>query len=348
MKAVYLTGLSRMELRNAPRPQLSRPDDVLIKVAIVGVCGSDMHYYTAGRIGNNKVTYPFILGHEFAGTIEEVGPEAKGIEVGMRVAIDPLVACGKCDQCLGGRKHTCRNQQFVGSANQIPGALREYIVLPGECCFEIPDDVTMAQAALTEPFSIGLHAQHQGGDPAGASAAIIGSGPIGLSVLMALKNTGIGATFMTDLLDYRLDLARKCGADWTGNPDKQDVVADIIGIKPNGMDLAFECVGKQETLDHCVKVLKPGGLLVIVGIPEFDRISFSIDELRRKELRIHNVRRQNQCIAPAIEMVAGGAVDLDVLISHEFQLEESQKAFDLVANYQDNVVKAMIKVSNET
>jgi len=346
VKAAFLTGLRQLQILEAPDPGLTCPRDVLLRIDTVGVCGSDVHYYTTGRIGSLVVEYPERTGHECAGTVLETGKEVSELKAGQRVAVDPLVSCGQCDQCRGGRPHTCRNQAFLGCPGQAAGALAEYVVMPAECCYPIPHSMTLVQAALVEPLSIGVYAVRLAGVQPGAKIAILGSGPIGLCVLLACRAAARCVTYVTDLLDERLEIARQCGADWAGNPQHADVVAAIGKLEPLGMDLVFECAGQQETLDHGVGLLKPGGTLLIIGIPELDRVSFSIDRMRRKELRLQNVRRQNGCVAPAIEMVASGAVNVDRLVTHHFPLAETQAAFDLVAGYRDGVVKAIIHISS--
>lgn len=342
MKAAFLTGLRQMEIRETPEPRLSGPRDVLLRIDTVGVCGSDVHYYTTGRIGSAVVKCPFIVGHECAGTVQEIGAGVQGLQVGQRVAIDPLVSCGHCDQCRAGRAHTCRHQRFLGLPGQLAGSLVEYLVLPEECCYPIPASMTLDQAVLVEPLSIGVYAQRISQLESGAKIAILGSGPIGLSVLLACRVAVDGRAYVTDLIDERLKLASQLGAVWTGNPKECDVVKAIGDAEPLGVDCVFECAGEQETVDQSVELLKPGGALLIVGIPEVDRISFPIHTLRRKELTIKNVRRQNQCVAPAIDLVASGKVNVNPLMTHHFPLAKTQAAFDLVADYRDGVVKALI------
>ena len=346
MKAAYLTALRTVEIREIPAPQIDRDDHVLIRVAAVGVCGSDMHYYRTGRIGDQVLQYPWIVGHECAGTIEAVGPAAGELKVGDRVAVDPLVACGRCDQCLAGRSHTCRDQAFLGCAGQLAGALAEYLVMPAACCTPVPATMTMTRATLIEPFAIGYYAARRlAGDVSGKTAAVFGAGPIGLCVMLALNHGGAQTVYMTDVRDNRLALARRMGADWTGNPEAGDVAAEIMQAEPLGVDLAFECAGEQQTTDQCVEVLKPGGMLLAVGIPEVDRISVLIDQMRRKELTVRNVRRQNDCVAEAISVAASGQVDLDPMVTHTYTLARTGEAFDVVADYRDNVVKAMIDLA---
>lgn len=345
MKVAYLTGIRRVEVGEAAAPRLGGPDEVLLKIQSVGVCGSDIHYYTQGRIGSQVVKFPFSIGHECAGTVVEAGANVRGLRPGQRVAVDPLVACGHCDQCRAGRKHTCRNQKFLGIPGQMTGALCELLSLPAECCYPIPDSMSLAQAVVVEPFSIGLHAARLAELPPGARIGILGVGPIGLFVLLAARALVDCKVYATDLLDYRLEIARHSGAHWAGNPTGQDIVRAIAELEPLGLDCVFECAGDQAAFDQAVELLKPGGVLSIVSIPEADRISFSMEHLRRKELRVQNVRRQNECVAQAIEMISSGTVNVDQLVTHHFPISESADAFKLVAARQGGVVKAIININ---
>ena len=344
MKAAFLTGLRQVEVRDVPEPKIERDDDVLLRVEVVGVCGSDMHYYRTGRIGTQVVEYPWIVGHECSGEVVAVGEAVTNVRVGDRVAVDPLLVCGECDQCRTCRKHTCRNQAFLGCPGQRPGALAELLVMPASCCYRVPDGLDPIRTTLLEPFAIGYYAAALAGEPAGRAFGVFGSGPIGLCVLQALQAGDAGSVYVTDIRDNRAALAARMRADWTGNPQRQDVVADVAAREPLGLDAAFECAGEQETMDQAVELLKPGGTLLLVGIPEFDRASFPMDLLRRKELTIANVRRQNECVQPAMDLLAAGKVDLAPMVTHEFDLAETQTAFDIVADYRDDAVKAIIHV----
>ncbi|MCF7959075.1 MAG: zinc-binding dehydrogenase, partial [Phycisphaerae bacterium] len=177
----------------------------------------------------------------------------------------------------------------------------------------------------------------------GADIAILGAGPIGLSVLLAASAKATRSAYVTDKLDYRADIAKQAGATWSGNPDKLDPVEAILDQQPGGMDVVYECAGQPETLDTAVSLLKPGGKLMLIGIPREPRVSFIIDQLRRKEITVINVRRQNGCVQEAIDLIASGKVDVDFMTTHRYTLGESQEAFDLVAGYEDGVIKAMIE-----
>lgn len=347
MKAAYLTGLRQIEIREVPAPQRVRPREVLLRIDTVGVCGSDVHYFRQGQIGAQAVEFPQVLGHECAGTILEIGDEVRELRIGQRMAVDPLVACGQCDQCRARRRHTCRNQKFLGSPGQLPGALVEYLVMPADCCTPVPDSLDDDQAVVVEPLSIGVYATRMAQLSSNARVGIVGSGPIGLCTLLAIRAHTQATVYVTDLVDDRLEVARTCGADWTGNPLCEDVVAAIRRRAPPGLDTVFECAGEQEALDESIELLQLGGTLLIVGIPEVERVSFNIHLLRRRELSILNVRRQNECMAPAVDLIASGRVNVRPLVTHHFRLEETAQAFDLVSARRDGVVKAMIRISPE-
>jgi L-iditol 2-dehydrogenase len=345
MKAVYLTGLRQMELRETPTPNLAAPTDVLLRVDALGVCGSDIHYYKDGKIGPGPAVFPQVLGHELGATILEAGPGVRHLRPGQRVAVDPLVACGECDQCRSGRQNTCRRQKFLGNPGQLPGALVEYLVMPASCCSPVPDSLNDDEVALVEPFSIAVYAVQMAQLRPGARVAVVGSGPIGLCTLLAVRALTDAIVYATDLADDRLAAARDCGAVWAGNPRREDVVAALHRLEPLGMDAVFECAGEQDALDQGVELLKPGGALLVIGIPEIDRVTFSMNILRRHELRILSVRRQNHCVEAAIDLIASGRANVRPLITHHFPLGETARAFDLVTARREGVVKAIIRVS---
>lgn len=345
MQSMALTGVRRMEPRTVPMPAITRETDVLIKMARVGICGSDVHYFTEGGIGSQRVEYPWTVGHEGAGVVSEVGEAVTRVKPGDRVAIDPAQPCGECDQCQSGRPHTCRHLDFLGCPGQVEGCLSEYLVMPEGSCYPIPDSMTLEEAATVEPLSIGLYAWTLAALPLGAAIGILGAGPIGLSVLLPAKADGVGRVYLTDKIDARLAVARKAGADWTGNPDSEDIVAAVTERQPALLDAVFECSGEQDAMDQGVQLLKPGGTLLLIGIPgATNRVSFDINLLRRKELRIQNVRRQNGCVQPAIDLIAEKKIDVGPMITHRLPFAQTPEGFDRVAGYKDGVVKAMIEI----
>ena len=344
MKAVVLTGISQMELGDVPEPSIEKDNDVLLKVEMVGVCGSDIHYYETGRIGRQIVEYPFIIGHECSATVKAIGSSVTRVKVGDQVVVDPAVSCHQCDQCRMGRENTCENLHFLGCPGQGGGCLCEYIVMPQECCFPTNGAITVEQAVLCEPFSIGVYAVKSAHVPQNANIAILGAGPIGLSVSLAAKAEKARKIYVTEKIDTRLEAAQGVGVTWTGNPDRTDIVSEIIAAEPLGLDVVFECCGQQDALEQAFDILKPGGRLVIIGTARKDYISFDVDTFKRKELSIRYIRRQNHCVQAAVDLIASGQVSVDFMVTHHFPLEQTKKAFDLVAGYRDGVIKAMISL----
>jgi L-iditol 2-dehydrogenase len=233
--------------------------------------------------------------------------------------------------------------RFLGCPDQLEGCLCDLIVMPENCCHSARG-LTADQAALVEPLSIGYYAVQLSGDLKDRKIGIMGSGPIGLSVLLAAQAAGASAIYVTDRLDYRLEAARKQGAKWTGNPDRTDIVRDITQREPLELDAVFECCGQQCAFDQAVRLCKPMGQLVIVGIPETDQSSFSVHDARRKGLTFINVRRQNECVDPVIDLINKGRIKPDFMITHRFSLAQVDKAFELIADYRDRIIKAMVDI----
>ncbi len=343
MKALVLTGLSQLEIIEKPVPEIKKPDDVLVQMKSVGVCGSDIHYYKEGKIGSQIVQYPFTIGHEGAGVVVEVGEAVKSIKPGDRIAIEPAMPCFDCEQCNQGRFNTCLNLKFLGCPGQADGCFSEYIVMPAASCFRLDDNITLDEGALSEPLAIGLYAVKLSNiSMKDAKIGILGSGPIGLSVLLPALAEGAENIYMTDKLDERLALASKMGAGWTGNPDKTDVVNEIKKQEPFLLDVVFECCGQQEAIDQAIQLLKPGGKLMIIGIPSFSRWSFDVDDLRRKEISVQNVRRQNESLHETLDMISSKKINPNPMQTHTFSFDQVEKAFELVAGYKDGVIKAMV------
>jgi L-iditol 2-dehydrogenase len=345
MLAMRLTGIRQMRMFDTAKPKIVRDNDVLIRMTQVGVCGSDVHYYTSGKIGSQIVQYPFTVGHEGAGIVENTGSAVTRVKPGDRIAIEPAVSCLQCDQCRAGRPHTCRNLLFLGCPGQIEGCLKEYLVMPDNCCYPIPDSMSLVEASLSEPLAIGVYAVKLADLHADANIGIIGCGPIGLSVLLAVKNQMCNNVYVTDKIDARLKFAKSLGADWIGNHNSGNTTAQIINCEPALLDTVFECCGQQDAVNQALKILKPGGKLVMVGIPETDSIAFNMDDMRRKELCVQNVRRQNHCVQTALDMIASRKCIVGPMATHHFRFSETAEAFDLVANYRDGVIKAMINIS---
>jgi L-iditol 2-dehydrogenase len=342
MKTMMLTGIRQMEMRELPEPEIVNPHDVKIRMSVLGICGSDIHYYTQGHIGSQKVIFPFTVGHEGAGVVTETGSAVKRVKPGDSIAIEPAMPCYECDQCRSGRHHTCRKLKFLGCPGQAEGCLSEYIVMPENSCFPLPKNLKADHGSISEPLAIGIYSVLKAGGVNGLDIGILGYGPIGMSVMLAAKAEGAERVFITDKIEERLGIAVKEGAFLTGNPDKENITDKILKKEPLGLDVVFECCGQQEALDQAVDVLKPGGMLVVTGIPEFDRWSLNAESVRRREISLQFIRRQVDCVETALNLMNSGKIDISRMITHRFPFAKTKEAFDLVAGYQDGVMKAMI------
>ena len=232
--------------------------------------------------------------------------------------------------------------KFLGCPGQIEGCLSEYIVMPEANCFPIPDHMSFTEAAISEPLAIGVYAVKQSIPMKGAKIGILGFGPIGMSVMLPAKAYGADTFYITDKIDERLMLASGLGAAWTGNPDKIDVANAINTREEKQLDVVFECCGQQDAVDNALEILKPGGRLMLIGIPEEDKLCFNMDYMRRKEITIVNVRRQIHCVQEALDLIAEGRVDVSAMATHFYNFKNTKEAFDLVEGYKDGVMKAII------
>jgi len=347
MRIAYFTGIGQIDIQDAPEPQITEPGEVKVRIDRVGVCGSDVHYYANGKIGDQLLTYPATLGHECSGTIVEVGETVRTLREGTRVAIDPAISCGQCDQCRAGRIHTCRNLRFLGSPGEAPGAVADFHVLPAENCVPVPSQISLDTAAVAEPLSVGLYAVRLAEMHSGARIAILGAGPIGLSVLLSAKATVASTQIIaTDLLPERLAIAASCGANACCLAGEEPFPGKS-GPREAEFDFVFECSGDPEILDVAQRLITPGGKIVLVGIPPTDRLSFDAHVFRRKEVVFQAVRRQRGCVEPAVDLLADDRIDASALITHHFPLENITEAFELAQGYKDGVIKAIVDLSGE-
>lgn len=347
MRAAFLTAIRQFEIRNIPDPGIVNATDVLVRVRMVGVCGSDVHYYRTGRIGHQVIEFPFILGHEAAGVVEKTGKAVTRVKAGQRVALDPTAACGVCDQCRSGRENTCRNLLFVGCPKQLEGALREFAVLPETCCFPVGDGTSFERAVLSEPLAIAVYSVEKSRPPDGGSAAVLGAGPVGMSVLHVLRTRDTGNVYVTEKIRSRLEFAAGLNPKWSGPPDHPDAVDAILRNEPLQLDTVYECSGDPEAVGQAIRLLKPGGTLCLIGIPEQDTMTFPIHELRRKEITLLNIRRQAGCTRKALDLLESRQIDMDAMATHVFSLERTADAFETAAGYRDGVMKAMIRLDGD-
>jgi len=348
MRAALLHGIRDVRLEERPRPTPG-PGEVLLKVASVGVCGSDVHYYVEGCIGDQVVTDPIIMGHEFSALVAGLGAGVEGLETGQLVAVEPAIPCGVCEPCQHGHPNLCPNVRFCGTP-PIDGVFAEYAVMPAENCFPLPEGFSPAEGAMLEPLGVAIHAVGLAHLKPGQAVTVLGAGPIGLLTAAVARASGAGEIYITEPLAYRrqfaLDYVATVASDAALNPNDTDVVAEVVRLTGGrGVDVAFEAAGAPETTDQAAGLVRPGGQVVVIGIPVEDRMTVTASTARRKGLTIKMVRRMKHTYPRAIRMVQAGMVDVTPLVTHTFPLERIAEAFDMVAAYGDGVIKAMIQIS---
>lgn len=344
MKAVYLVGKKKVEIFNIPVPEIEKGDDVLIKIKCVGVCGSDIHYFTEGKIGDQVVEDKIILGHECAGEVVEVGKNVKNLKSGDKVAVEPGISCGRCEFCVKGKPNLCPYVKFLGTP-PVDGALREYLVMPEKNLVKIPEGLGFDEGVLSEPLAIGLYGVKLSKLEVGDDVAVLGTGPIGLSAVFSLREGGAKKIFATDLIKERLDFAKKIGADAVFNPEETNIVRKIKEMTDGkGVDIVYEAAGQSETIKQAEEIVKIGGKIVIYGIPSDDRIEFTAHSIRRKEITVINVRRACHTTLLSLQMVQKSSLPFKEMVTHRFPIEKAEEALNLVADYKDGVIKAMIDI----
>lgn len=331
MITVRLHAHGELRLHNEPEP-VPIEGETLLRVKAVGVCGSDLHWFAEGGIGDAHLENPLILGHEFAALTEK----------GERVAVDPAIPCGQCEFCRKGHPNLCPQVKFAGHGLQ-DGALREWMTWPQNCLYPLPDELSDADGAMLEPLGVALHAIDLGKVRAGMSVGVFGCGPIGLLILQLAKLSGAAQIIATDKLLHRLDAAKSFGAHQTILAQAGHEIDEIrAATNGRGVDIAFEVAGEQDAVDVSVAATIPGGKVILTGIPADDRTTFLASAARRKGLTMKLVRRMKHTYPRAIELVSKGLVDVSSLVTHRFPLEKTGEAF-AIAGQRDGL-KVMIEM----
>lgn len=343
MKVAVMLGIGKMgfEERDIPQP---KDDEVLVKLEYVGICGSDLHYYESGAIGDYVVKPPFVLGHEPGGTVVEVGKNVTHLKVGDRVALEPGKTCGHCEFCKTGRYNLCPDVVFFATP-PVDGVFQEYVAHEAGLCFRLPDNVSTMEGALIEPLAVGFHAARQSGAQAGQTAVVTGAGCIGLVSMMALKAMGVSKVYSVDVMDKRLDKALELGADGVINGSKEDAVKKVMELTGGmGCDLVIETAGTEITTRQAVQMTKKGATIVLVGYSKTGEIKMPVSLALDKELTFKTVFRYRHIYPMAIDAVASGRVNLKGIVTNEFALDDIQEAMDESVNNKADIVKAVVKI----
>lgn len=285
-----------------------------------------------------------MLGHECAGTIVKVGEEVEKLKVGDRVALEPGITCGECEQCKSGHYNLCPDVVFLATP-PVQGCNEEYIAFPENMCFKLPDNVSTKEGALIEPLSVGFYASEQGGVKTGDTVVILGSGCIGLVTLLACKAHGAGKIIVADLVEARLQKALEIGATEVINSGKEDALKKIEELtNGRGADVVFETAGSPVTIAQTPFIVRRGGVITLVGISAKEEINYNFAQIMDKEATIKSVFRYRNIYPKAIAAVSGGAINVKGIVTHEFDLDHIQEAYDEAVNNKTDLVKAVIKV----
>ena len=346
MKTAVMLGIGKMGFEEREIPQV-KEDEVLVKLEYVGICGSDLHYYESGAIGDYVVNPPFVLGHEPGGTVVEVGRNVKHLKAGDRVALEPGKTCGHCEFCKAGRYNLCPDVVFFATP-PVDGVFQEYVAHEAELCFKLPDNVSTMEGALIEPLAVGFHAAMQGGARAGQTAVVMGAGCIGLVTMMALKAMGVTKVYTVDIMEKRLQKALELGADGVINAGQADAVEEVRKLTDGkGCDLVIETAGTQATTVQAIRMTKKGAAIVLVGYSKSGEMTLPMSLALDKELTFKTVFRYRHIYPMAIDAVAAGKVNLKGIVTDIFTLDEIQKAMDHSVNNKADIVKAVVRIGEQ-
>lgn len=347
MKVAVMNGIGKMgfEEREIPKPA---SNEVLVKLDYVGICGSDLHYYETGAIGNYIVEPPFVLGHEPGGIVVEVGENVQHLKVGDRVALEPGKTCGHCEFCREGKYNLCPDVVFFATP-PVDGVFQEYVAHEADLCFKLPENVSTLEGALIEPLAVGFHAAIQGDAHLGQKAVVMGAGCIGLVSMMALKARGVSEVYVVDVLENRLEKAMELGAAAVIHGMKENVlerISQLTGGK--GADLVIETAGTEITTRQAIQMAKKGSNIVLVGYSKTGEMTLPMSLVLDKELTFKTVFRYRHIYPMAIEAVSSGKVNLKGIVTDIFPLDEAQKAMDYSISHKADIVKAVIQIHSES
>lgn len=346
MKALVLEQRHELSLRDIDLPLTVGPDDVKIRIDTVGICGSDVHYYTHGRIGSFVVDAPMVLGHEAAGTVMQAGARVTTLKPGDRVCMEPGVPDLSSRATRLGLYNVDPKVVFWATP-PVHGVLTPYVVHPAAFTFKLPDSVSFAEAAMVEPFAVGLQAAVKAKIQPGDIAVVTGAGPIGIMAALAALAGGCAQVIVSDLVDEKLAIARRYAGVSTVNVRNQSL-ADAVDQATGGWgaDVLMEASGAVKAYEGVERLLRPGGCLVLIGMP-VEPVRMDISSMAAKEIRIETVFRYANVFDRALAMIASGKVDLKPLITETFAFEDSVAAFERAAEGRPGDVKLQIKLGDE-
>lgn len=325
MQTAVLAEPGRFDLEERERPTPG-PGEVLVAVREVGICGSDVHYYRHGRIGEYVVRNPLVLGHESAGEVVSLGADVSGLEAGDRVTLEPGVPCRRCAHCARGEYNLCPEVTFMATPPD-DGAFAEYVAWPADFAYRLPDSVSTRAGALCEPLSVGLHAARRGDVGPGDSVLITGCGPIGLCAMETVRAAGATDIIVSDVVEEKLAVARERGADLAVNAADEDLASAVTAHTDGGVDVVIEASGAEPAIGATLSCVRRGGTVVLVGLADESDVPFDVLDVIDNELDVHGSFRYRNTYPAAIELLADGRVDVEGIVDFERPLAEVEAAF---------------------
>ncbi|WP_458189585.1 NAD(P)-dependent alcohol dehydrogenase [Haladaptatus sp. NG-WS-4] len=341
MKVAVLDEPGRLRIEDRDRPTPGA-DEVLVAVREVGICGSDVHYYEHGRIGEYVVESPLVLGHESAGEVVDVGRGVTDIGPGDRVALEPGVPCRRCAHCKRGEYNLCPDVTFMATPPD-DGAFAEYVAWPADFAYRMPESVSLREGALCEPLSVGIHAAHRGNVGVGDSVLVTGCGPIGLLAMEAVRAAGATTVFVSDVVPEKLQLAESRGADAAIDVRERDLSEAIAGLTGgDGVDVVVEASGAEPAIRSTVDAVRRGGTIVLVGLAQDGEIPLETGDIIDDELDVHGSFRYRNTYPAAVDLLADGVVDVEGIVDFERSVDDIGEAFEQART--ERTVKGMITV----
>ena len=343
MRSVQLVAPRLLEERPMPQPPDPGHGEVTVKIRAVGLCGSDLHWYQDGRIGEIPAMYPQVLGHEPAGEIIVTGPGVHDFAPGDRVVIEPSITCGHCEHCLKGFHNNCLTSVFMGGP-QAPGMFREYATVPAANCTKFPGSLDYKTATLVEPLAVMPHMLEMVEIRVGDVVAVTGAGPIGMLCAATARAAGASRVFIADRLAYRLKIALGMGADCAIDTTAQSLVETVLdATNGRGADVVLEAAGSAETVNAAIRMARLGGTVMLIGILSELYPKIDIHSAMMKEVRLQTLKRSNHRAAEALKLLALQKISTS-LLTHTLPLEKTPHAFEMLTNYTDGVGKAVIEL----
>ena len=343
MRVAELLGVRQFRLSERPEPKPG-PGEIRVRVGAVGLCGSDLHNYAEGSVGDTPCVYPMVVGHEPAGVVDKPGAGVTGWARGDRAVFEPAIYCYHCELCLSGRHNICANLRFL-SSTEDPGFLRDYVILPAHNVLPLPAHLSLDEGTVAEPLAVVLHSMKFAAIQPGETVAVFGAGPIGLLTVASLKMSGASRIWVFDPVARRREIAIEMGATAAFDPREVDPVREIAReSRKRGVDVAIDCAAKGGSINLCLRVTRNGGRVVYTAIPSEPAVEFEFHVARRKELAIYNVRRSNHETETAIQLLAEHPQAFRPMLTHALPLEQVDRAFRILEKYEDGVGKIIIRL----